>query len=90
MVERLLLYWVDAKAAGAAIGGQHDLVVRPGTHETQAALPFMEPAEAGAKVTLQTAVVNRVPVAARSTFDAVALFTDQSGLSHIKTGSQSA
>ena len=39
---------------------------------------------------MQTAVVTRVPVAARNTFDAVALFADQRGLSHIKTGSQSA
>jgi hypothetical protein len=90
VVQRLFLDGIDAKPAGAAIGGQYHLIAGTGTHETQAALPFMEPAEAGAKVTLQTAVVNRVPVAARNTFDAVALLTDQRGLSHIKTGSQSA
>ena len=90
MVERLFLYRIDAKPTGAAIGGQQDLPARPAAHKAQPALTVMETAKAGAQVTLQTAVVNWVPVAARNTFDAVALFADQRGLSHIKTVSQSA
>jgi hypothetical protein len=90
MVERFLLDRVDAKAAGAAIGGQYNLLPVAGAHEAQAALAIVKPAEAWAEITLKTAVVRPMPITARNTFDAVALFTDQWGLSHIKTASQSA
>jgi hypothetical protein len=62
----------------------------PGAHETEPALPLAQSAKAGAEVTLQTAVVNSVPVTARNTFDAVALCGVRRGLSHIKTRCQSA
>ena len=62
MVERFFLDRVDAEAARAAVGRQNDLVAFPGANETKPALPFIELAEAGAEIALDSAVVEKMPV----------------------------
>src|SRR5689334_13265893 len=65
MVERLLLDRVDAEAGGSAVAGQHDLVVHPAPHETEAPLALVEAAVAGADVALDAAVGQRMPMPGR-------------------------
>ena len=62
VVERLLLDRVDAESAGAAVGGEHHLVVDPAPDEAQATLTLAQPAGARADVALHPAVLERVPV----------------------------
>ena len=63
MIEGLLLDGVDAIAARAAIGGEHNLIVGPGTHETQPALALVEFAQSRAQIALDAPVFQGVPVA---------------------------
>src|SRR5262249_17748628 len=63
VVQRLLLDGVDAEATGAAVGGQHDLIVLAGADEAEAALPLVQLAVTRAQVALDAAVVGAVPVA---------------------------
>src|SRR5262249_46867195 len=69
VVERLLLDRIDAKAGGAAVRGEQDLVVLARAHEAQAALAFVQLAVARAQVALETAVLQSMPVAARHALD---------------------
>lgn len=62
MIERLLLYGIHAKAAGAAIGVELDRTVCDAAHETQAALAFVHPASARANVALHSTIVELVPI----------------------------
>ncbi len=52
-------------AAGAAVGGQHDLAALAGAHEAEPALVLVQLAEARAQVALHAAVVEPVPVFGR-------------------------
>src|SRR5262249_21938110 len=87
VIERLLLDGINAKAAGAAVRGQHDLPVLACPHEAEAALPFVELAQARAQVTLDAPVFESVPVAGRNDRGIVAyaqgefssLYGEQSG-----------
>ena len=65
MIERFLLDRVHAIAAGAAIGGQHNLTVMVAAHEAQATLAFVQLAVTRAHVALHPPVVELVPVAGR-------------------------
>ncbi len=65
MIEWLFLDGIDAKSAGAAIGCQYYFVIRAGANETEPALALSEPAEAGTDVTLQSTIVDLVPVSSR-------------------------
>src|SRR5262249_40192344 len=69
VIERLLLDRIDAKAGGAAVGGEEDLVVLARAHEAKAALAFMQLAIARAQVALDAAVLQSMPVAARHALD---------------------
>lgn len=83
MIEWLFLYRVDAEAAGTAIGGQYDIVLAAGANKTKPPLPFMKAAKPGTQVTLQPAVVERVPKAAGSAVDPVVSRYSYVLLSHI-------
>ncbi len=65
VVERFLFDRVHAVAAGAAPGGQDDLVILVGAHEAQAALPLTQLAVAWADIALHAPVFQLVPVAGR-------------------------
>ena len=65
VVERLLLHGVDAKSAGPAVAGEHDLVVGAGADEAQAALTLAQLARPRAHVALDPAVVEAVPMIGR-------------------------
>ncbi len=65
MIKWFFLDRIDAKTAGAAIGRQDNFVIRAGADETESALAFPELAEAGTDVTLQSTIVNLVPVPSR-------------------------
>src|SRR5262249_32082542 len=64
VVERFLLDRVDAKARGAAVGGEHHAVALAHAHEARSALPLVQAAVARAQVALQPAVVEQMPPAA--------------------------
>ena len=66
MIERLLFDRIDAVAARAAVGGQHDLVVLAGADKAEAALPLVQLAVAGTNVALHAAVFQPVPVFGRN------------------------
>ena len=83
MIEWLFLYRVDTEAAGAAIGRQNEFIPGPGTDKTKPPLPFMKAAKPGTQVTLQPAVVERVPKAARSAVNPVVSCYSCVLLSHI-------
>jgi|GraSoiStandDraft_4_1057263.scaffolds.fasta_scaffold766707_2 hypothetical protein len=65
MVEGLLLDRIDAESGRAPIGGKHNPILLAGAHEAQTALSFMELTLAGADITLDAAVLQSMPVAAR-------------------------
>src|SRR5262249_18705447 len=65
MVERLLLDRVDAEAARAPVGREHDLVALARPDEAEAALPVAQLALTRTDVALEAAVRERVPVASR-------------------------
>jgi hypothetical protein len=62
MIQWFFLDGVDAKAAGAPIGDQLDLVVEPLTHVAKPALTLAQVTVPRAQVALQAAVVEAVPV----------------------------
>lgn len=72
MVERLFLYRVDTETGRPAIRRQNNLVVLPRAHKAQAALSLAQLAETRAKVALNTAIIDFVPIAARDPFHAIA------------------
>jgi hypothetical protein len=61
MVERLLLDGIDAEAGRAAIGGEHHAVAHARAHEAGTALAFVQAAIPRAEVTLDAAIVERMP-----------------------------
>jgi hypothetical protein len=63
VVERLLLYRVDAETRAAAVGGEKHLAALHGAHEAGRALAFVQLAVARAEVALDAAVVQFVPPA---------------------------
>ncbi len=65
MIKWLFLDGIDAKAAGAAIGCQDNFVIRASADKTESALAFPEFAEAGTNVTLQSTIVDLVPIPPR-------------------------
>ncbi len=65
MIEGLLFNRIDAKARGSAVSREHNLVILPCPHETQAALALMELAIARADVALDATVLKGVPVTSR-------------------------
>ena len=71
MIEWFFFDRVDAEAAGAAIGGQNEFIAGSGADKTKPPLPFMKTAKSGTQVTLQPAVVERVPKAAWTAVDPV-------------------
>ena len=62
MIQRLFFDRIDAIAAGAAVGGQHNFTVLIGAHKTQAALAFVQLAETRAYVALHAPILKLVPV----------------------------
>lgn len=71
MIEWFFLDRVDAEAAGAAISGQYEFIAGSGADKTKPPLPFMKTAKPGTQVTLQPAVVERVPKTTGSAVDPV-------------------
>src|SRR6185369_5135476 len=65
MVERLLLYGIEAEAGAAAVRGEHHPVAGALAHEAHAALPVVQPAVARAQIALDAAVVQTVPPSPR-------------------------
>ena len=66
MKKRLFLNRVDTKTGRAAVGGQNDLIVLIGTHETQTMLAFVQLAEAGTEIALDPAILQPVPILGRN------------------------
>src|SRR5262249_8192569 len=76
VIERLLLNRIDAKAGGAAVRGEQDLVVLARAHEAHAALAVLDVSMPRGRVALgratvarEAAVVQSMPVAARHAVD---------------------
>src|SRR5262249_47658545 len=67
VVERLFFDRIDAESRRAPVRGEHDRVVVPRAHVAEAALALVKPAIARAEVALDAAVLELVPIAARST-----------------------
>jgi hypothetical protein len=65
MIQWLFLDGINTKATGAAIGRQDNFIILASANETQSALAFSELAEAGTDVTLQSTIVDLVPVSSR-------------------------
>ena len=65
MIEWPFFDGIDAKSAGAAIGRQDNFVIRAGANETESALAFFKLAEARTDVTLQSTIVDPVPIPPR-------------------------
>jgi hypothetical protein len=63
MIERLFLDRIDAEAGRAAIGCQKDFIVLPATHKAETALTLAQLAETRAKIALDAAVFELVPIA---------------------------
>jgi len=61
MVERLLLHWVDADAAGASVRREEDPVPGAGADEAQPVLPLAQPADAGAHIAVHPPAVETMP-----------------------------
>jgi len=62
MVEWFFFNGVNTKTAGTSIGGQHNLVIFPGAHETQPPLAFLEMTESWADVALDAAILEFMPI----------------------------
>jgi hypothetical protein len=62
MVQRFFFYRIDAIAAGTTIGGEDYPAIQAGTHKTQAPLALVKFAFARAEITLDAAIVEKVPV----------------------------
>ena len=62
MIEWFLLDGVHAKTAGASISGKDDLISLACSHETEAALSFMQLAEARTEIALDASIGQGVPV----------------------------
>ena len=67
VIERFFFDRVDANATGAAIGGQHHPIALARTHEAERTLAFMQPAEAGTEIALNSAIGEFVPISAKMT-----------------------
>jgi hypothetical protein len=65
VVEWLLLNWVDAETRGSPVGCQNDCIIIAGPHKAQTALAFPQLAKARAKITLDPAVRELMPIAAK-------------------------
>ena len=63
MVQRLLLDWIDTVTAGATIGSQYNVIIKILANKSQAPLSGMQLAEALTQVTLNTTIIQLVPVA---------------------------
>jgi hypothetical protein len=62
MIERFLLDWVDAKAAGAAIGREDNLILLARTYKTHPPLPFVELTKSWAEIALHPTILQPMPV----------------------------
>jgi len=62
VIQRLLLYGIDAIAARTAVSCQYDLAVLASTHKAKASLAVVQFTEARTDVALDSAVVQTVPV----------------------------
>ena len=62
MVEWFFFNRINTKTAGTAIGGQHNLIIFPGTHETQPPLTFLEMTESWADIALNAAILEFMPI----------------------------
>lgn len=62
MIERLLLDGIDAEAARASVHGEHDLAVAALADEAEPALPLVQLAQPWAKVALDPAIFEGVPI----------------------------
>ena len=62
MVQRFFLDRVDAESAGAAVGGQNQLIPAAGADETKSSLAGPQATEPRAQIALQPAVADAVPV----------------------------
>ncbi len=65
VVERLLLYRIDAEAAGAAVGREDDLLVLAHADEAHAALTLPQPTEPRTEIALHPSVLELVPILGR-------------------------
>ena len=61
MIQWLFLNRVDAKPAGAAIGGQHHRITHPLAHEAQPLLPCMQLAFAWTQIALDAPIRQGMP-----------------------------
>jgi len=62
VIERFFLNRVHAKAAGAAIGRQDNLILVAGTHKTQSPLPFVKLTKTWTEIALHTTIFQPMPV----------------------------
>ena len=62
VVERFFFNGINAKATGAAIGGENDLILLSGSNETQTSLAFAELAKSWAEIALYATIFQGVPV----------------------------
>ena len=65
VLERLFLYGVYAKPTGATVGGEDNLLVFTGAHETKALLPITQLAGAWTEIALDTTIAEAMPVLGR-------------------------
>ena len=65
MIQWLFLDGIDTKAARTALGCKDNLIILASADETEPALALSELTEAGTDVTLQSTIVNLVPVSSR-------------------------
>ena len=61
MIQRLLFYGINTKAAAASVSGQDDAVPAVLAHKTKPALPIAKPAQSRAEVALNPPVSQPVP-----------------------------
>ena len=78
MVERFFFDGIDAKAGGAAIGRQNDLVVLTHTDKAESPLAVMQAAIARTDVALDAAIVEFMPVSAGEIHDPIFLLVCES------------
>jgi hypothetical protein len=62
VIQRFLFDGINAITAGAAIGGEYNLVIQVLPHKAQSALVRVQFAEAWTEVALYPAIFQRVPV----------------------------
>ncbi len=71
MIQRLFFDGIHGEAAGAAVTGHDDLVVKVLSDETKAALLIVQFTEPGTQVALNPAIVQGMPVAIATVSDVI-------------------